>query len=177
MSGSLGLNKRFEEAVRLVVGDEQFVLLKKCVGWSQALNEFDKVIKTGFNGDITKTFYVTFPKAELEDDLAENLTSNCWAMTGYVNIHDLLCWTVAVKLTVLYSDVLQDIFKPIIEDILRLVDGQVKDALYKRAGKGLKVFTHMLSPEVHSQLVSDICIIGHLPCWWLRFEPLLEGPP
>ncbi|KAI3392445.1 hypothetical protein diail_5689 [Diaporthe ilicicola] len=117
MSGSLGLNKRFEEAVRTVVGDEQFVLLKKCVGWSKALNEFDKVIKTSFNGDVTDLHYVSFPKAELEDDPAERLMSNCWEMTG---------------------DVLQDIFNPIIEDILRLVEAQVKEACYKRAGQALK---------------------------------------
>lgn len=67
MAGSLGLNKRFEETVRTVVGDEQFVNLKRGVGWAKALNEFDKNIKTAFTGDITDVHYVTFPKAELED--------------------------------------------------------------------------------------------------------------
>ncbi|ROV88754.1 hypothetical protein VMCG_10060 [Cytospora schulzeri] len=103
MAGSLGLNKRFEEAVRLVVGEEQFYNLKKSVGWSKASNEFDKNIKTAFNGDITDVHYLNFPKAELEDDPVERLFDNCWEMTG---------------------DVLQDIFDPIIRDILRLVDAQ-----------------------------------------------------
>lgn len=82
MAGSLGLNKRFEEAVRLVVGEEQFLNLKKGVGWAKASNEFDKNIKTAFNGDVTDIHYVTFPKAELEDDPAEGLSDNCWEMTG-----------------------------------------------------------------------------------------------
>lgn len=37
------------------------------------------------------------------------------------------------------SDVLQYIFDPIIRDILHLADGQVKDAMLKRSGNGLKV--------------------------------------
>lgn len=40
---------------------------------------------------------------------------------------------------VIYRQVVQDIFEPIIEDILRLVDAQVKKALSKRSGQGLKV--------------------------------------
>lgn len=117
MAGSLGLNKRFEEAVRLVVGDEQFYNLRKGVGWAKASNEFDKNIKVAFSGDITDVHYVNFPKADLEDDPAERLFDNCWEMTG---------------------DVLQDIFDPIIRDIVRLVDAQVKDAMLKRPGDGLK---------------------------------------
>ncbi|KUI64110.1 hypothetical protein VM1G_10883 [Cytospora mali] len=103
MAGSLGLNKRFEEAVRLVVGDEQFLNLRNGVGWAKASKEFDKYIKTAFTGDITEVHYVNFPKADLEDDPIERLCDNCWEMTG---------------------DILQDIFEPIIADILRLVDAQ-----------------------------------------------------
>lgn len=63
MSGSLGLNKRFEETVRSIVGDEQFVNLKKGVGRAKVLNEFDKNIKTAFAGDAQDVYYVTFPNA------------------------------------------------------------------------------------------------------------------
>lgn len=80
----MGLNKRFEETVRQVVGDEQFVNLKNSVGWAKAVNEFDKNIKTAFDGDITDVHYVSFPKAELEDDPTERLLNNCWEMTGDV---------------------------------------------------------------------------------------------
>lgn len=111
------LNKRFEETVRNVVGDDQFANLKKGVGWAKALNEFDKNIKTAFTGDITDVHYVTFPKAELEDDPTERLYSNCWEMTG---------------------NILQDIFEPIIAQVLGLVEDQVSKARMKRPGQQVK---------------------------------------
>lgn len=85
MAGSLGLNKRFEETVRQVVGEDQFYHLKKTVGWAKAINDFDKTIKTAFKGDVKEIFYITFPKADLEDDLDEGLSDNCWEMTRYAN--------------------------------------------------------------------------------------------
>lgn len=117
MSGSLGLNKRFEETVRSIVGDEQFVNLKKGVGWAKALNEFDKNIKTAFAGNAKDVYYVTFPKAQLEDDPVEGLISNCWEMTG--------------------KD-LQDIFKPIIEEVVRVVDDQIRAVHSKRPQHRIK---------------------------------------
>ncbi|KAI1417493.1 actin-like ATPase domain-containing protein [Hypoxylon sp. FL1857] len=117
MAGSLGLNKRFTETVQNLVGDEQWMTLKKSVGWSRALNEWDKVIKTGFQGDLEDESFVSFPQAHLKDDPEENLVANCWTMTG--------------------TDI-QRIFDPLVNDILRLIDDQVKSALLKRGGKGLK---------------------------------------
>ncbi|KAJ4387858.1 hypothetical protein N0V93_008461 [Gnomoniopsis smithogilvyi] len=117
MAGSLGLNKRFEETVRNVVGDEQFLNLKKSVGWIKALNEFDKNIKTAFTGDTSEAHFVTFPKAELEDDLDEGLISNCWEMSGKQ---------------------LQEIFEPIINEILRLVGDQYRAAQLKRPVQKIK---------------------------------------
>ena len=83
MAGSLGLNKRFEETVRELVGEDQFYHLKKTIGWAKALNDFDKNIKTAFNGDLDDIHYISFPKAELEDDPNEGLKGNCWEMSGY----------------------------------------------------------------------------------------------
>lgn len=117
MAGSLGLNKRFEETVRNVVGDDQFAVLKKGVGWSKALNEFDKNIKTAFTGDLSEVHFVTFPKADLIDDPEERLASNCWEMTG---------------------DILEEIFSPIIQEVVRLVDAQVMGAQAKRPGHQVK---------------------------------------
>ncbi|KAJ0108760.1 hypothetical protein J7T55_011251 [Diaporthe amygdali] len=117
MAGSLGLNKLFEETVKDMVGAKQFTTLKDSVGWSKALNEFDKTIKTGFNGDTTDSYFVTFPMAKLEDNPAKGLFGNCWEMT---------------------SDILQGVFDPIIEDILQLVDNQVQAARRKRGGRRLK---------------------------------------
>lgn len=84
MVGSLVLNNFFEDTVRLVVGDEQFLNLEKSIGWAKAIKEFDKNIKTAFDGDVTDVHYVNFPKAELKDDPTEGLVNNCWEMTGDV---------------------------------------------------------------------------------------------
>lgn len=117
MSGSLGLNSRFEDTVRGVVGDEQFINLKKSVGWAKALNEFDKNIKTAFDGDTTDVHYVTFPKAQLKDDPDEGLISNCWEMTG---------------------EVLKEIFEPIISEVVRRVGDQIRAAQSKRPQQQIK---------------------------------------
>lgn len=146
MAGSLGLNKRFEEAVREVVGEDQFFHLKKTIGWSKALEDFDKNIKTAFNGNLRDIQYVTFPKANLHDNFIEGLTSNCWEMTGYVLNHFRPIWRQFTDFTI--SVVLQRIFEPIVKDILRLVEEQVQCALVKRGNQGVKVFTqdHCSSP-------------------------------
>lgn len=82
MVGSLVLNKLFEKTVRGLVGEDQWENLKDSIGWYKALNEFDKVTKIGFNGDVTDIHFVTFPMANLRDDSAERLLGNCWEMTG-----------------------------------------------------------------------------------------------
>ncbi len=61
MAGSLGLNKRFGEAVHNIVGDDQWLALKKSVGWAKAQTEFDKHIKTGFKGDIEEELLRQLP--------------------------------------------------------------------------------------------------------------------
>lgn len=117
MAGSLGLNKRFEETVRNVVGDDQFADLKKGVGWAKALNDFDKNIKTAFTGDVNDVHFVTFPKSDLDDDPAERLFCNCWEMTG---------------------NILEDIFAPIVKEVVRLVELQILAARAKQPGQQVK---------------------------------------
>ncbi|KAI2613000.1 actin-like ATPase domain-containing protein, partial [Hypoxylon fragiforme] len=117
MAGSLGLNTRFTEAVHNLVGDKQWATLEKSVGWFKAQEEFDKVIKLAFRGDTDEEFYVSFPQAKLQDDPIENLVGNCWTMTG--------------------MDV-EDIFDPLVWDVLGLINDQVKKAQLARRGKGVK---------------------------------------
>ncbi|KAF2970535.1 hypothetical protein GQX73_g3058 [Xylaria multiplex] len=117
MAGSLNLNKRFAELVRNVVGDEQWVGLKKGFGWSKVANEFDKAIKRSFNGNLDEEHYITFPQFTLKDDPDEKVSGNYWVMTGHQ---------------------VQEIFDPVITDIIRLIDDQVKDALLKQQGKNLR---------------------------------------
>jgi hypothetical protein len=171
MAGSLGLNKRFEEAVREVVGEDQFYQLKKTVGWSKALNDFDKTIKPAFNGDLDEVHFVSFPKAELEDDIHERLTDNCWEMTGYVvpGIVRIL----SPHSADVTRNVLQHIFEPIVKDVLRLVDEQVQGALAK-GGQGLKVIHCLGFIVLHRQPTDSICV-GHLSGRWVWLKQLPEG--
>jgi len=83
MAGSLGLNQRFEEAVKNLVGEDQYVGLRKTKGYSLALKSFDREVKRSFRGDPTEEYFVNFPMASLEDDPDAGLEANCWRLTGY----------------------------------------------------------------------------------------------
>ncbi|PNP76464.1 hypothetical protein FNYG_10202 [Fusarium nygamai] len=107
MSGSLGLNKRFAEAVRDLIGDEEWLRLKSLDAWALAERQFDQEIKTSFTGDIYDEFIVNFPGARLEDNVEEGLERDSWFMSG---------------------ETVHDIFEPLISDILRLVNDQVEAA-------------------------------------------------
>ncbi|KAH9205472.1 Hsp70 family protein-like protein [Leptodontidium sp. 2 PMI_412] len=104
MAGSLGLNKRFEQAVKELVGEDQYFTLCKTIGLQQAVKQFDRSVKTAFRGGMDEEYYVNFPMADLKADPANDLTSNCWNMKG--------------------SDI-KKIFDPLITDIQRLVNEQV----------------------------------------------------
>lgn len=83
MAGSLGLNKRFEEAVKAVVGEDQFFRLRKTRGFEEAVSQFDKSIKVAFRGGVDEEYYVNFPMANLRDDPVNNIQANCWTLQGY----------------------------------------------------------------------------------------------
>lgn len=82
MAGSLGLNKRFTQTVKNIVGEDEFYHLRKTKGFEEAMNQFDKNIKTAFRGDPDEDYYVNFPMAKLLDDPANSLVANCWNMKG-----------------------------------------------------------------------------------------------
>lgn len=86
MAGSLGLNQRFEEAVKNLVGDDEYTDLRKTKGYSLALKGFDREVKRSFRGDEQEEYFVNFPMASLEDDPDAGLEANCWRMTGYVSL-------------------------------------------------------------------------------------------
>ncbi|KAK8123027.1 hsp70 protein [Apiospora sp. TS-2023a] len=113
IAGSLMLNDKFAEVVKEVVGETQWITLKKTLGWAKAAKEWDRVIKPGFRGNLKDEHFIMFPQANLEDDEEVRLKDNCWTMTG--------------------EDV-KSIFDPVIQDILRFVDDQVKSAQLKQAG-------------------------------------------
>ncbi len=81
MAGSLGLNQRFVEAVKTLVGKDQFHELQKTKGFFRAEKEFDRVIKKAFRGEPSEEYFVNFPMAALEDNPEAGLESNAWMMT------------------------------------------------------------------------------------------------
>lgn len=90
MAGSLHLNKRFESAVKELVGEEQWSALRSSKGFQLASSLFEKEIKKGFEGDSDDDcidddeFYVNFYPARLKDNPSRGLESNTWAMVKYV---------------------------------------------------------------------------------------------
>jgi hypothetical protein len=82
MAGSLGLNMRFEQAVKKLVGEDQYLHLQKTKGFELAKQQFDRSVKVAFRGDPDEDYYVNFPMANLRDDPTNNLDSNCWHMKG-----------------------------------------------------------------------------------------------
>jgi molecular chaperone DnaK (HSP70) len=110
MAGSLGLNRRFEEAVKTLIGEEELFRVKKTKGWIEASTQFDRDIKRKFRGKSTEEHFVHFPMADLEDDPDNRLESNSWTMTG---------------------DDLKEIFEPLVDDVIRLIEDQVKSVRLK----------------------------------------------
>jgi hypothetical protein len=80
MAGSLGLNRRFEAAMKELVVEDQFFNLRKTRGFEQATKQFDQSIKTAFRVSPDEDYFVNFPMSELEDDPAKNLQSKTWNM-------------------------------------------------------------------------------------------------
>ncbi|KAK1835325.1 hypothetical protein QBC39DRAFT_274984 [Podospora conica] len=114
MAGSLGLNQRFGEAVKGLVGEDKYFELRKTKGYMFAVESFDRDVKRRFNGGPQEEYLIPFPKANIEDDEDEGLQANCWSIKG--------------------TD-LKTIFDPLVTDILRLIDDQIRTSNQKR-GKG-----------------------------------------
>lgn len=75
------INKRFEEAIKDAVGEDQYFNLRKHKSYRIAMQYFDESVKPAFNpneqgGD--EVYYVNFPMAGLKDDPANNIASNCF---------------------------------------------------------------------------------------------------
>lgn len=84
MAGSIGLNQRFGEAVKTLVGEDKFVELRKTEGYRLAMETFDRDVKRRFSGDVREEYLISFPMADLDDDEDESLRANCWRIKGYV---------------------------------------------------------------------------------------------
>lgn len=78
------INKRFEEAIKDAVGEEQYVSLRKHKSYRIAMQFFDESVKPKFNPheqDADEEYYVNFPMAGLKHDPPNNIASNCFNVT------------------------------------------------------------------------------------------------
>lgn len=114
MAGSLGLNKRFNEALKDIIGEDEWSRLRTHKAFFHAEKQFDREVKKAFRGRDSEEYFINFPMANLDDDPENGLEMNCWRLTGTT---------------------LKKIFAPLINDIIRLVDHQVKSVQLARPGK------------------------------------------
>ena len=61
------LNRRFEDHVKNVVGEKEFVRLREKSGYAIGMKHFDQNVKTGFHTSDIDEQYINFPKAMLKD--------------------------------------------------------------------------------------------------------------
>ncbi|KAI0015425.1 hypothetical protein F4780DRAFT_787039 [Xylariomycetidae sp. FL0641] len=104
--GSLMLNWAFRNKIRSIVGREAFEDLQHRDLLKDALREFEMFTKRNFRGPQDNPRYVKFPRAGLRDDGSNGLKNDCLAVTG---------------------DTLSQIFRPIVQEIEKLVVAQVND--------------------------------------------------
>jgi hypothetical protein len=140
LAGSLMLNKRFEDFVKNIVGDEEFFALRKKEAFAIAMKTFDQEVKPNFTGDPAKSWFVSFPRAKLADDPANHLESDFLNLKWYVGNHEFLFST-----NQRISDAVHQIFEPVVNAIEKLVAEQVDKVRVKRMtgnhpkGKEIKV--------------------------------------
>ena len=76
------LNKRFEEWGKHTVGERAYIELKETNGYRLAIKQFDENIKPAFRSRDDEDQYVNFPMANLKDNPAKMIKSNCITLTG-----------------------------------------------------------------------------------------------
>lgn len=84
LAGSLMVNRRFEEAIKDAVGEEQYTRLRKHKSYRIAMQFFDESVKPKFSPyeqAEDEMYYVNFPMAGLQDDPSNNVESNCFNVT------------------------------------------------------------------------------------------------
>ncbi|KAK8102669.1 hypothetical protein PG984_015815 [Apiospora sp. TS-2023a] len=118
MAGAIGLNRRFEDAVRDLIGEGPMAELKAAPdGWALVLDQFETEIKRKFCGESDRPHYIHFPGLSLEDDPSYGLENNTWC----------------IKWEDLY-----EIFDPLVRDVIRLIDDQVQASRQKKPDQPIK---------------------------------------
>ena len=103
LCGGAFLNLRFEEHVKARIGEDRFNRYKSGKHWHKAQAFFEKEIKRSFGETYLKEFQI--PMTGLPDDEAAGIEDNELTLT---------------------TEQLKDIFDPVIDEIIKLVDHQVQ---------------------------------------------------
>ncbi|PQE04134.1 hypothetical protein CJF31_00003249 [Rutstroemia sp. NJR-2017a BVV2] len=155
MAGSPRLNRRFEQAVKDLLGEEAYFHLRKTRAFEQATRQFDTQIKTAFRGDLEEDYLVNFPMTDLKDD------------PGCVTLPTVppFGWLHAKIANFSKREDVKAIFDPLITDIERLVDDQVNLVMVKRMQRGTTESKRDQGRDLSAPLLRDIHLTpsGHLP--------------
>lgn len=106
LCGSAFLNYRFEDHVKTRIGAERYNMMreKKAKTWNMGLKYFEEFVKRNFNEDEHNEVNVPFPG--LPDDEEAGLDSGFLVMT---------------------TDQVKEIFDPVVQEVVSLVEGQVQN--------------------------------------------------
>jgi hypothetical protein len=112
LCGSAFLNYRFEDHVRVRIGEERYnnMRAKKAKTWNMGLKYFEEFVKRNFDEDEEQEVNIPFPG--LPDD--EEAGLDCGFMTMNTNQ-------------------IKDILAPVVKEVITLVEGQV-DTIRSRRG-------------------------------------------
>lgn len=77
------LNRRFEEYIKNVIGENDFIRIRETSAYSRAMKHFDESIKPGFHTSDDNEQYVNFPKAGLKDRPELGLSKDTIAVKRY----------------------------------------------------------------------------------------------
>jgi len=80
--GALALNKRFEDEVEKAVGEMAFKKLKRTTAYRKGLEEFDMAIKPAFRGRNDPNKTISFPRADLADNLVNGIRRDTMILSG-----------------------------------------------------------------------------------------------
>lgn len=145
------INQRFEEFVKMTVGEECFSKLRETKGYRLAMKVFDENVKPGFRGPDDEDQYVNFPMANIPDNPNRGVIANTITVTAYG-----LANQVEFMMLMKIRDNLYAIFLPVFEKIDRLIAEQIHTVRTKRVADGHpKGRSIKVSATYRSRAVSD----------------------
>ena len=77
------LNRRFEDHIKSVVGEKEYIRIRDTSAYTRAMKHFDETIKPGFHISEDNEQYVNFPKAGLKDQREKGLSKDTITIQRY----------------------------------------------------------------------------------------------